>query len=362
VESMQDQNAPDKPPHGWPWTWINPRAITTASGVSEDVVLAMALFDDILGVMSSLLEQHQVRSPIYKYIIPGLTSYGWFGGSAGYLEDKSGYAVAVEAGSSLQIFFALVRLMAGPSTFPSLKSVRQVELVEPVGLPLLPRPGEKEFRWIGHSNLKSPNLLQDRKLNLNLRILHSHALTYLFLHEISHVVQGHLEYCSKAKRRALQLPPNEYETFMKHEIQPLEFLADQHALGFGALQIVSAIWGGPDFAEKHASAIEHLTLFGTAAGIVSLLFEQYSGQSYSHPPASHRAMYIQAAGHIKIPDLDLSHDEIRRALDDGLNQATHAWDALGWPRSRNLPDDVDAFIDRIWKVDSQCIRPKKPPG
>jgi hypothetical protein len=27
-----------------------------------------------------------------------------------------------------------------------------------------------------------------------------------------------------------------------------------------------------------------------------------------------------------------------------------------------LPDDVDAFIDRIWKVDSQCIRPKKPPG
>jgi hypothetical protein len=361
VPPSRNQQGTGKPPRGWPWSWFNPRRITTASGVPEGVVLAMALFEDILNVMSRLLKQHQNRSPIYKHITPGLTDYGWFGGSAGYLEDEAGYAVAVESGSSLQVHFALARLMAEPSTFPSLKSVRQADLARPLGLPLLSRPGEAEFRSIGHPNLKSPSLGEDPKLHGNLRIMHSHALTYLFLHEISHVVQGHIEYCSDAKYRALQVPPGEYEDFMKNEIQPLEFLADQHALGFGAVQIITSVWGNPALTQKRASAIEHLTLYGIAAGIVSLLFEQYSGQSYSHPPASHRAMYIRASGHMKIPDLDLSRDEIRQALHAGMEQAIHAWDALGWPRSQDLPGDVDTFLDRIWKIDSRCIRPERPP-
>ena len=79
-------------------------------------MLAMELFEDILNVMSHLLEQHQNRSPIYKHITPGLTDYGWFGGSAGYLEDEAGYAVAVESGSSLQVYFALALLDGARST------------------------------------------------------------------------------------------------------------------------------------------------------------------------------------------------------------------------------------------------------
>lgn len=252
--------------------------------------------------------------------------------------------------------------MADPSTFTSLKSIRQPALAQPLGLPLLPRRGESEFRWIGHPNIRAPTLTDDPELSLNLRLLHSYALTYLFLHEIGHVVEGHIEFCREAKSRALQMQRYEREEFLRNELQPLEFLADQHALYAGALHILRYVWATPSIKRKRKSGVKHLTLYGIAAGIVSLIFEHYWGHSYSHPPASHRALYIRAAVHIDIPEFELSEDEIQKALNDGIEQAALGWDALGWPRSQDVPRNIEGFLAPLRDVSSRCVSPQIPPG
>ncbi|WP_426611290.1 hypothetical protein [Bradyrhizobium sp. McL0616] len=349
------------PPRGWPWSWVDPRQYCNNPNMPNGMVAASKILADILPIMRGLLSLEEEAFPICKYVFPGLTNYGGFGGSASYLSDRSGYAVAVEASSSIQILLALFRLMAEPSTFTSLKSVRQLELKVPLGLPLLPKGGGSEFGWIGHQNIKAPALAEDSKLMGNLRLLHSHALTYLFLHEIAHVIEGHIEFCRETKYKALQMRRQKREEFLGKELQPLEFLADQRALYLGALHILHSLWENPSIERKHEAAIEHLTLFGIAVGIVSLLYEHYSGHSYSHPPASHRALYIQAAVHIDLPQFKLSDAEIQSALNDGIEQASHGWDSLGWPRNQDLPNDVDSFLAPLMDVSSRCVRPQNPP-
>ena len=157
------------------------------------------------------------------------------------------------------------------------------------------------------------------------------------------------------------MPREQREQFLARELHPLEFLADRSALYLAALHIVHGIWEEPSINRKKEAAIEHLALFGIAAGIVSLLYEHFSGDSISHPPAAHRALYIRAAVHIELPDYDLSSTDIQSALNDGIEQASHAWDRLGWPRNSDLPDDVDRFLAPLIDVSSRCVRPQMPP-
>ncbi|MET4348986.1 hypothetical protein ABIC08_008464 [Bradyrhizobium sp. RT9b] len=348
------------PPRGWPWSWIDPTQYSRLPEMPEGLAAASKLLGDVAPIMKTLLKRDEKVFPICKYVSPGLTNYGWFGGSAGYLTDRTGYAVAVEASSSLQILFVLFRLMAEPSSFTSLKSVRQPKLKRPIGLPLLPKGGGPELRWIGNENIEAPALAEDSKLMGHLRLLHSHALTYLFLHEIAHVIEGHIEFCRETKLKAARMRRQEHEEFLGKELRPLEFLADQRGLYLAALHILRGLWANPSIKRKKEAAIEHLTLFGIATGIVSLVFERFSGD-YSHPPASHRALYLRVGVHINLPAFDLSDVEIRSALNEGMQQASDAWDLLGWPRSRDVPEDIDRFLAPLIDVESRCVRPKKPP-
>src|SRR5262245_1350252 len=100
---MPKDHSTDSPPRGWPWTWIDP----TRPEKSEGVAAASKILSDLVPIMKDMLEQDEQIFPICKYVVPGMTDYGWFGGSASYLNDRSGYAVAVESSSSLQILFAL---------------------------------------------------------------------------------------------------------------------------------------------------------------------------------------------------------------------------------------------------------------
>jgi hypothetical protein len=157
------------------------------------------------------------------------------------------------------------------------------------------------------------------------------------------------------------MPRRQREEFLSRELHPLEFLADRTALYLAALHIIYGVWQNPSIEQKEASSIEHLTLFGIAVGIVSLLYEHFSGDSHSHPPAAHRELYIRAAVHIDLPEFKLSPTEIQSALNAGIEQVTHAWDLLGWPRDRDLPNDVDRFLAPLIDVSSRCIRPIVPP-
>lgn len=255
--------------------------------------------------------------------------------------------------------------MAEPSTFISLKSVRQSELKSPIGLPILAvNDNSTEFHWIGHSNTKAPELTADPRLFGNLRLLHSHALTLLFLHEISHIIDGHIEFCRDAKLKARTMRRGVRKQFLARELQPLEFLADQRALSLASAHILASLEASLDdlpIERKRAAAIEHLTMFGMAAGIVSLLYEHYSNHVYSHPPASHRALYLQASVHIEAPTFELVSNDVQSALNDGISQSACGWDALGWPRNRELPDNVDLFLAPLMNVSSRC-KPPEPPA
>jgi hypothetical protein len=329
-------------------------------GADRGVALFGKMLAEAEQVLTNVLHNARRFSPVANYITTGLTDYGWFGGSAGYMKERAGYAVGVESGSSLQVLFVLFRLAREPSTFTAFKSVQQPPIKKALGLPVVIK--NVSIGAVGNANTKSPNLRSDPKLYGCLQLLHSHALTYLFLHEIAHVLQGHIEFCREAKHKALQMPPAEREEYLHKELRPLEFLADRGALNMGTFLILNAIGGDSQIQNKRETALEHLTLWGIAAGVVSLLYEHFSSPSDPHPPAVHRALFIRAASHIDIPDFWLSADEIQKAINAGVDEATHGWDALGWPRDRQLPDDTEAFLAPIWDIDSRCKRPKGPPS
>jgi len=157
------------------------------------------------------------------------------------------------------------------------------------------------------------------------------------------------------------MPPAERELLLQQELRPLEFLADRGALEAGAFFILEAIYSNPKIRTKRESALEHLTLWGIAAGVVALLYEHFSSEAGTHPPAAHRALFIRTV-HIEIPGLDLSSTEIQRALNDGVEEANRGWDALGWPRDTRLPRDIEAFLAPLQDVASRCKRPKGSPS
>jgi hypothetical protein len=329
-------------------------------GAHEGVAVFGQLVAQTEETLKAVLQNTRRFSPVANYITMGLTSYGWFGGSAGSMKERAGYAVAVESGSSLQILFALLRLAREPSTFAAFKSVQQPPIEKAFGLPVVTK--NMSFAAVGNANTSSPTLRPDRKLYGCIRLLHSHALTYLFLHEIAHVLQGHIEFCWRAKHKALQIPRVEREEFLCNELRPLEFLADRGALNIGILLILGGIASDTQIQNRLDAAREHLTLWEIAVGVVSLLYEHFSSEGDPHPPATHRTLFIQAAVHAQFSGFQLAPAEMQKAINAGIEEVTRGWDALGWPRDRRVPNDVDAFLAPIWDVDSRCERPKGPPS
>jgi hypothetical protein len=202
--SKQERSEAGTAPADWPWSWVNPDVVPQLSSddqeVQEAVRGALQLLKEVRDRLEQLLHGDSIPAPpLYHCIHVGLTGYLWFGGSAGYLKHRTGYAVAVESGSSLQILLALFRLAHHPLAFKKYRTAVCPSLTKPIALPVIAY-GPNGLERIGDGDTKALPAVSDPKLNSVLRLLHSHALTFLFLHEVSHVLCGHIEFCATVKK------------------------------------------------------------------------------------------------------------------------------------------------------------------
>jgi hypothetical protein len=125
-----------------------------------------------------------------------------------------------------------------------------------------------------------------------------------------------------------------------------------------------------EFAEEnnlHDFISEHLQLWGFAIGVLFLLFEAITEKTKSrepslndhrHPPAAHRALWLQATSHVGIHADHYDSQQIFSYLSKGFQEARAAWIAIGCPASRDVPKDINAFLANIRSAYERVPRPK----
>jgi hypothetical protein len=138
--------------------------------------------------------------PIYKCIAAGITMKLQLGSHAAIAGSGKGYAIAIDAGSTLQLYNTLIRLFAHPGTLKRFRSKPAPPMRKPLALPLMRAEGGVELMFGGNS--ASPEAPLDPKLQHYMGGVFTFTHYFLFLHELCHIIGGHVEYSMEIRRES----------------------------------------------------------------------------------------------------------------------------------------------------------------
>jgi len=295
------------------------------------------------------------RRPIFGCIIAGLTMDLRLSASACIAKGGKGFAIAISAGSPLQVYNALIRLLTVPHVLTRYRSVPPVPLDRPPALPLL--TGDGGVKVLFGNEPSGFAVLPDPTLQTALGKILTLTMQFLFLHELSHVLVGHVHASAEIRRDSHRLSAEERQAFLDKRLLPLEFLADNRARLLLSAFLNSGVAGARRYPDTSIApdVLEHLHLLGFGLGVLFLLLEVSPFSGMTHPSAIERAYCLRAytASDPHGQQIGFEHvapEEGYCEIDRGFDAAIEAWDALGWGRS-SLPVDGCTLIDRINSVE-----------
>jgi hypothetical protein len=369
-------------PLGWPatWDWFDPTEVLESVQQTPRTPKNQAFLELLENVFSLQQEPARFvdeylhndelgcRPPAYKDILFGFDDVELIGWSAscGPADAPAKYAIAISAATFLQHYLTLDRLLAVP-TLLSDGSTQQRRLSQ--RLQFL-QVANGDLRYLFDGSPKAPAALgmPHHKHSL-MRQLLVYCPFFLFLHELSHIEGGHLDYRSRQKAARRYWSLQQIREARAKESRVLEFLADSHAILRGAEMVLSSV-----VAEPLPVKISHLKQFGVAVGLNFLLAEmaeQYSPtprivndpELKDHPNAGARlvwCMYLFSDGVFaqmwpctlvgNIPS-----KEAKEAVKEGIIQIVNAWDSMGWKRS--APDLGDPALGPLMSEISKQLEP-----
>jgi len=305
------------------------------------------------------------RFPVFRCIVSGITFRLAIGAAASANRHGKGYGIAIDAGTGLQVYNTVVRLLAHPDTLRSHRSAPGRPLASRLALPLLTDKGAVLKFGSEPCDVIPPN---DPKLLNGFRAICTFAHYFLFLHELAHVIDGHVERGAEIVLESQSLKPSERQEFMESHRFPLEFLADAYSV-LMATNLVNTLVAGkrpPSDCSAKSDVLEHLVYWGFAVAVVFLLFETLSvpGAERTYPTASERAFYSRnfALARSAGEPIGFTHvpaAEGFAAISRGYEEAFSAWDGLGWERKIISPTD-SRILFRTRTVnaeESKCVRP-----
>ncbi len=342
----------DRTPEAWPYpTWMDSK---TLAHLAREGDFNARTWQGMKEFMEWFLHGADSfpRRPIFGCIVAGLTMSLKLGASACVGKGGCGYAIAIEAGSPLQVYNALIRLLAVPEVLSQYRSQPARSLSQRLALPIL--TGEGNCDVLFGESAEAPAAPSDPKLLGALGKILTLSMHFLFLHELSHVLVGHVEGSADIRRESHGVPAQARQAFLLERLLPLEFMADCRARLLSAALLNSVVAGArrPPDPSIRPDIVEHFYFLGFGMGVLFLLLEvsRYSGRT--HPPAVERAYclraYTGADPEGKILGFEhIPTDEGYRAIDRGFEDATKAWDALGWGRQRSLPTDGGQLLKRM---------------
>jgi hypothetical protein len=302
------------------------------------------------------------RFPVFRCIVSGITFRLAIGSAASANNHGRGYAIAIDSGTGLQVYNAVVRLLAHPDTLRSHRSVPGRPLAGRLALPLLTSEGAILKFGPEGSDAIPPN---DPKLLNGFKAICTYAHYFLFLHELAHVFDGHVERGAEIVREGQLLRPSQRQEFMEAHRFPLEFLADAYSVSL-ATNLLSTLVAGrrpPSDRSAQSEVLDHLAYWGFAVAVVFLLFETLSVPGAgTYPAASERAFYSRNFALAKSDGVPLGFTHVPAAegfaaISRGYEEAFNAWDALGWYRKNTLPTDSQALAGTVNAEERKCARP-----
>ncbi len=230
------------------------------------------------------------------------------------------------------------------------------------------RVGEGKSDILFDKNVEAPAAPSDPKLLGAFGKILTLSMHFLFLHELSHILVGHVEATATRRRESHGLPAEARQAFLHERLLPLEFMADGRARLLSAALLNSVVAGArraPDPSIR-PDVVEHLYFLGFGMGVLFLLLEVSPSSGRTHPRAIERAYCLRAytGTDTEGKNLGFEHvgtDEGYRAIDRGFEDATKAWDAVGWGRQRSLTD-TGQLLKRMNDVETgisnpPCVRP-----
>ena len=327
--------------------------------------LTFKLLLDLDGFMKWYLhgEDDFPRFPVFRCIVSGITFRLAIGAGASANHHGRGYAIAIDAGTGLQVYNAVVSLLSHPDTLRSHRTVPGRPLAGRLALQLLTSEGAILKFGPQRGQAIPPN---DPKLLNGFKAICTFAHYFLFLHELAHVIGGHVERGAELVRESHSLRPSQRQEFMETHRFPLEFLADAYSVSL-ATNLVNTLVAGvrtPSDRSARSDVLDHLVYWGFAVAVVFLLFETLSvtGAEKTYPTASERAFYSRYFALAKSDGVPLGFSHVPTAegfaaISRGYEEALTAWDALGWERKNIVPTDSQAMAGRVNAEMSKCARP-----
>lgn len=317
-----------KAPEGWPFeSWIDIDELkehSSALGLPIDQLTTRYLS----GPLGEFFDNVWPGKPESDRFLRGLTDNAVLGARVARAKPPAKYAVALEAGSWLQLLLVLTRILTDPRNLPDQADKPLPSLNERYALILLshqelvPRFGGKET---------SPNVDLGSKRNTCLNQIAFYGGMFLTLHEAGHIADRHLDYWLELKTKS-DLESANHRTSM-------EYLADKWALTAGTTLL------------RHYDA-EHYTLFGFAVAISLLVIDQLrpntprAGDLY--PMASDRLLLMEA-----VASAASKREPKNGQLVEGIREARASWLRMGWsygePTLRFA--SIDGFIDKLEELD-----------
>jgi len=369
-------------PVGWPatWEWFDSREVLENARQMHPVDQAfLELLENVLSLqqeparfIDEYLHDDKLgsRPPGYKDVLFGFDDVklvGWHA-SCGPAVAPAKYAIAISAATFLQQYLTLDRLL----TVPALLSDASTHQRQSQRLQFL-QVANGDFRYLFDGSPKAPSTLglAHSKFSL-LRQLLVYCPFFLFLHELSHIEDGHLEYRARKKTARKYWLPRQSQEARAKDSRAMEFLADSNAILRGAEMIISSLG-----TEPLELKISHLKQFGIAVGLNLLLAEvaeQYPStprkeripELKDHPNAGARfvwCMYLFSDGMFEQmwPSMlagNTPSKAAKEAVKKGLKQVLNAWDSMEWKRSAFDPDD-SALSPLMSEISKQLV---PPPG
>ena len=352
-------------PDGWPFpTWMDMDGARRRMSDPE-WGLTFKLVTDLDTFMRGYLHgsDEMPRFPLFRCIVSGVTFRMAMGSAAAANRHGKGYAIAIEAGSGLQIYQAVIRLIAHPNTLRNFRSFPGPPMPKGVALPLL---SDKGARLLFGANAGTVTPPKDPKLINGFRAICTFAHYFLFLHEVAHIFCGHVERSAEINRELQVLRPEERPQFVRAHRFPLEFLADAWSVLFATNYINTVVAGRrpPSDSTARAEILEHLVFWGFGIAVTFLLFEtlSVSEDERRYPTAAERSFYSRNSALTQsdgspIGFTHVSAQEGFTAIGLGYEEALTAWDNLGWERNRSIPQNFEEFAQIVNLEANKCIRP-----
>ena len=365
-------------PQGWPalWDWFDPEEILKNISVelTPDSKELLQVMQNIIALqlepaqfVYQYLRGDNGRSiPAYKDILFGFndTAMSGWSASCGPADAPARYAIALSCVTFLQHFLTLDRLLSVPSLLAG-ETSHELPISEQVQFVLVAN-GTFHPLFDGSPKTTGSFTRNDKRASLARQLL-VYCVFFLFLHELSHIEAGHLDYTAERMKERKYWALRQIRQTRGLESRMMEYLADSDAILRGTEMVVLALATKP-----REKIILHLQQFGVAVGVNLLLTDiadnagaaVTKSASKDYPSGASRLTWcrylVSEDGYFKQiwPDKlagDMPSEGARKAVSDGIRQVTIAWDALGWARAEYIDDP--ALGPPMSELSRKLVRP-----